>query len=363
MSKTKEPTDFDRYARQVQVPGFGSEGQERLKTASVLIVGAGGLGTPLAQYLVGAGVGRVGIAEFDRVDISNLHRQILYTTDDVGKSKLAVACERLKKVNPAVEVVPIHEVFSRENARRLVEGYSCVADGSDRFEVRYAVNEACVAESIPLVSASVLGWEGQLSCYVHPEGPCYACLFPESPPVENLPNCDSGGAMGPVVGTLACLQATEVLKVLLGRPSLVGTLLSVDGATAEFTRLKFSKNPQCGVCSGGSQNPTIDDLEVSIQGFQTVLIEREEVLVIQLGQVDPDPFAPYNGRTRAEFVSLDTDEQVLDLLKKQTRTVPIFVVCEAGSRSLKLALRLSDLGIRAKSVAGGFRALRALGPN
>lgn len=238
-----------RYSRHLVMPEVTLAGQQRLKEARVLCVGAGGLGSPLALYLAAAGVGTIGLVESDRVDLTNLQRQVLYATTDVGRPKLAAARERLTALNPDIEVVSHALRLSGENAMDLVRGYDVVADCTDNFPTRYLVNDACVLAGRPDVYASIYRFEGQLCVFDARRGPCYRCLFPEPPPPGLVPSCADGGVLGVLPGVVGSLQALEVLKLLLGvGEPLVGRLALFDALGLSLRELKFAKDPACAVC-------------------------------------------------------------------------------------------------------------------
>jgi sulfur-carrier protein adenylyltransferase/sulfurtransferase len=239
-----------RYSRHLLVPEVGAEGQKRLLDSKVLLIGAGGLGSPAALYLAAAGVGTIGIVDFDIVDISNLQRQVLHTTERVGQKKVESARLTIGALNPDVEVVAHEEMLTAENVERLIAGYDVVLDGTDTFETRYVLNDAAVAAGIPVVHASVFRFEGQLTVFDTPAGPCYRCLYPTPPPPELAPGCSVAGVLGIVPGIMGLLQANEVLKILLGiGETLAGRLLLFDALDASFTELKLRKDPDCPVCS------------------------------------------------------------------------------------------------------------------
>ncbi|HEY1251567.1 MAG TPA: molybdopterin-synthase adenylyltransferase MoeB [Thermoanaerobaculia bacterium] len=250
--------EIRRYARHLIMPEVGVEGQKRLKSARVLAVGAGGLGSPLALYLAAAGVGTIGLVDFDVVDDSNLQRQILYGTADVGRPKLAAASARLRDLNPNVEVVALEERLTSENALSIVRGFDVVADGTDNFPTRYLVNDACVLTGKPNVYASIFRFEGQASVFWAEKGPCYRCLYAEPPPPGLVPSCAEGGVLGILPGLLGTIQATETIKLLLGAGDpLIGRLLLVDALSMRFRELKLRKNPDCVVCG---PSPTVTRL-------------------------------------------------------------------------------------------------------
>jgi len=239
-----------RYSRHLLIPEVGADGQARLLESKVLIVGAGGLGSPAALYLAAAGVGTLGIVDFDVVEASNLQRQVLHATDRIGTKKVRSAAATIAALNPDVRVVGHEEVLGPDNVDRLIAGYDVVVDGTDTFETRYTLNDAAVAAGIPVVHASVFRFEGQLTVFRPHEGPCYRCLFPAPPPPELAPGCSVSGVLGVVPGVMGLLQATEVLKLLLGiGDPLVGRLLLYDALEGSFTELRFRRDPTCPVCS------------------------------------------------------------------------------------------------------------------
>lgn len=241
-----------RYARHIVLPELGGVGQAKLLGAKVLIIGAGGLGSPLLLYLAAAGIGKIGIVDDDQVDLSNLHRQIAHPTAHVGLPKTTSAQRTASALNPEINLVAHEERLNLDNAARLLAPYDLVADGSDNFATRDIVHKTCLALSKPLVSAAVQGLEGQLSTYKAHLGaphPCYRCVFPDTPPPDLIPSCAEGGVMGPVVGVMGSLQAVEVIKELLGLgESLSGTLLLYDGMQADLRRIKIARNPACAIC-------------------------------------------------------------------------------------------------------------------
>ena len=236
------PQEYARYNRHLILPEVGVEGQKKLKAASVLVVGAGGLGSPLALYLAAAGVGRLGLVDFDVVDESNLHRQVIHGTSDLGRSKLDSARDRLREVNPHVCVDLFDTRFSSENALDILHGYDLVADGTDNFPTRYLVNDASVLSGIPNVYASIFRFEGQVSVFGAPGGPCYRCVYPEPPPPGLVPSCAEGGVLGVLPGIVGSLQAAEVIKMILGMGDpLVGRLLLVDTLASMFRTLRLRR--------------------------------------------------------------------------------------------------------------------------
>ncbi len=239
-----------RYSRHLLIPEVGSEGQGRLLDSKVLLIGAGGLGSPAALYLAAAGVGTLGIVDFDVVDVSNLQRQILHTTERVGERKVESARRSIQALNPETTVVAHEEMLTTDNVERIIAGYDVILDGTDTFETRYALNDAAVAAGIPVVHASVFRFEGQLTVFRPSDGPCYRCLYPTPPPPELAPGCSVAGVLGVVPGSMGMLQANEVLKLLLGiGEPLVGRLLLFDALETSFTELRLKRDPGCPVCS------------------------------------------------------------------------------------------------------------------
>jgi sulfur-carrier protein adenylyltransferase/sulfurtransferase len=247
-----------RYSRHLIMPEVGMEGQQKLKAARVLCIGAGGLGSPLALYLTAAGVGTLGIVDFDVVDFTNLQRQIIHSTADVGRKKLDSAAEKLKAINPFVNVKKIETRLSSENALELFREFDIIADGTDNFPTRYLVNDACVLTGKPNVYGSIFRFEGQASVFATEEGPCYRCLYPEPPPPGLVPSCAEGGVLGILPGLVGVMQATEVIKLILGAGEpLIGRLLLIDALAMKFRELKLRKNPDCPACG---THPTITKL-------------------------------------------------------------------------------------------------------
>ncbi len=239
-----------RYSRHLLIPEVGSEGQAKLLDSKVLLIGAGGLGSPAALYLAAAGVGTIGIVDFDIVDASNLQRQVIHTTDRVGERKVDSARRTIQALNPDVNVVGHEEMLTAENVDRLIAGYDVILDGTDTFETRYTLNDAAVAAGIPVVHASVFRFEGQLTTFVPYEGPCYRCLYPTPPPPELAPGCSVAGVLGVVPGIMGMLQSLEVIKLLLGiGDTLAGRLLLFDALDTTFTELTLKRDPNCPICS------------------------------------------------------------------------------------------------------------------
>jgi molybdopterin/thiamine biosynthesis adenylyltransferase/rhodanese-related sulfurtransferase len=257
------PEQRDRYGRHLLLPEVGPEGQQKLLDAKVLCLGAGGLGSPVALYLAAAGVGTIGIVDDDVVDVSNLQRQVIHTTDRVGVPKVDSAEETIRALNPGVKVVKYQTRLDASNIMEIIEGYDVIVDGVDNFPTRYLLNDATVRLGIPVVSAAILGFEGQLSVFKPHDGPCYRCLFRQPPPAELAPSCGANGVLGVLPGTMGLLQATEVVKLVIGiGDPLIGRLLIYDALGTEFTELKVRRDPECPICSRDPQDIGDDELGV-----------------------------------------------------------------------------------------------------
>ncbi|MBZ0111048.1 MAG: molybdopterin-synthase adenylyltransferase MoeB [Thermoanaerobaculia bacterium] len=352
-----------RYQRHFNLPEIGIAGQEHLKASSVLLVGAGGLGTPLALYLAAAGVGRIGIVEFDRVEESNLHRQVLYGESDLGRPKLEVAVERLAEVNPHVEVVPHPVRLSAENALDLIESYDVVADGSDNFPTRYLVNDACVILGRPNVFGSILRFEGQLSVFAAGDGPCYRCLFPEPPPPGLVPNCAEGGVLGILPGIIGSLQANEVVKLLLGiGEPMIGRFLTFDALSLRFRELQLRKASECPICSLPPEERQLmeyvdacevpaPDREVSVQQLAEWLDGGPPLQLIDVRE-------PHEWQiSRLEGASLIPLRDLPGRLADIARDRNVVVYCHHGIRSLHAVEYLRSEGLTTTtSLQGGIDA-------
>jgi len=368
--------ELSRYARHLALPEVGVEGQQKLKAARVLCVGAGGLGSPLALYLAAAGVGTLGLVDFDVVDPSNLQRQILHTTGDVGRKKLDSAEEKLAALNPAVHVVKHETMLSSANAMDILKDYDIVADGTDNFPTRYLVNDACVLLGKPNVYGSVFRFEGQASVFATREGPCYRCLYPEPPPPGTVPSCAEGGVLGILPGLIGIIQATEVIKLILGKgDSLIGRLLLVDALSMRFRELKLKKNPECPVCGA---NPTVTALidyrqfcgatpETNPEGSQETTLKNgiPQMTVQELKQrrdTGEDLFVldvrePYEYQIANIGGTLIPQNEVPQRLAEIDRNREIVVQCRSGGRSQRIAEFLAQQGYpNVKNLAGGILA-------
>ncbi len=250
--------EIRRYSRHLIMPEVGMAGQRKLKAASVLLIGAGGLGSPLAMYLAAAGVGRIGLVDYDVVSYSNLQRQVIHGTSDVGRPKLESARDRINDINPLVQVDTFPVPLTSDNALEIFAPYDVIIDGTDNFPTRYLTNDACVLLGKPNVYGSIFRFEGQASVFYAKEGPCYRCLFPEPPPPGLVPSCAEGGVLGVLPGTIGAIQATEAIKLILGiGTSLIGRLLLYDALSMDFDEVRLRKNPNCPICG---ENPTVTEL-------------------------------------------------------------------------------------------------------
>ncbi len=264
---------IERYSRHILLPEVGGAGQQRLLEAKVLIIGAGGLGSPLALYLAAAGVGTIGIVDSDAVELSNLQRQVLHTTADLGQRKCLSAKESMEAINPGVQVRPYDMRLTSANVLEIIADYDIVADGADNFPTRYLVNDACVLTGTPLVHAGILRFEGQATTIVPGRGPCYRCLYPEPPPPGMVPSCQEAGVLGATAGLLGLVQANEVLKLILGiGEPLIGRLLLYDGLEMTFRVIRFGRRADCPICG---ESPTIHAL-IDYEQFCGLVAGRQE---------------------------------------------------------------------------------------
>ena len=356
--------DLMRYARHLVLPGVGLEGQVKLMRSSVLIIGAGGLGSPAALYLAAAGVGRIGLVDFDDVEVTNLQRQILHGTSTVGLSKSQSAANRLHDLNPSVDVHSHDVRLTSENAMEILREYDVILDGSDNFPTRYLVNDACVFLGKPDVYGSVFRFEGQVSIFDAKKGPCYRCLYPEPPPPHVVPDCAEGGVLGVLPGVIGTLQAVEALKLILGIGTpLIGRLMIAETLLMEFREMKLKKNDSCLVCG---KNPTITslidyeafckgkdepvDFEISVKDLQQRLAGGEKLILVDVREPFEFSIANLNGvliplrSLPARTSELDPDSEII-------------VYCHTGNRSARAVEFLRQSGFpKARNLAGGIDA-------
>jgi molybdopterin/thiamine biosynthesis adenylyltransferase/rhodanese-related sulfurtransferase len=361
--------ELQRYVRQVAVPEFGIAGQEKLRAARVLLIGAGGLGSPAALYLAAAGVGTLGIVDDDEVELSNLHRQILHGTAAVGRPKVESAAETLQRVNPHVRVEAIRDRFRAGRAVELARGWDVVVDGSDNFSTRYASNDACVALGIPNVYGSVWRFEGQVSVFApHLGGPCYRCVNPRAPEPGMVPSCAEAGVLGVMPGLVGTLQALEAIKLITGiGDTLVGRLLHIDGATMKFREFTLRRDPDCARCAEGRRDLPVEEEgvfcevgvamttdEITVQelaarreaGEEHVLLDVREPWELAVAKLEPCLPIPMG----------EIPERVGEI----SRDVPVFVMCHGGVRSGRVVEFLRGEGFgNVTNVRGGIGAWSA----
>jgi len=378
--------EISRYSRHLILPEVGMEGQQKLKAARVLCVGTGGLGAPLALYLAAAGVGTMGLIDFDVVDASNLQRQIIHSTETVGMLKVDSAEKMLNGLNPYMKVVKHNTMLTSANALEIFKDYDVIADGTDNFQTRYLVNDACVLTGKPNAYASIFRFEGQASVFATKEGPCYRCLYPEPPPPGLVPSCAEGGVLGILPGLVGIIQATEVIKLILGiGEPLVGRLLLVDALGMNFRTLKLRKNPDCPVCG---THPTVTELidydqfcgvekpksvgplevardkavgdaavvdgipQISVEELKRKLDAKEDVFVLDVREPHEYPIANLG----APLIPLgELEKRVGELAAQKDREVVVH--CRSGARSQKAALILKNAGFKnVENLAGGVLA-------
>ena len=361
--------ELQRYARQMVMPELGAAGQEKLRAARVLLIGAGGLGSPAAMYLAAAGVGTLGIVDADEVELSNLHRQLLHNGTEIGRAKADSAHRRLGEVNPHVEVVPLRERFTAANALELARGWDVVVDGSDNFPTRYASNDACVALGIPNVYGSVWRFEGQLSVFApHLGGPCYRCLNPRAPEPGAVPTCAEAGVLGVMPGIVGTLQALEAIKLItgIGQP-LAGRLLHIDGTAMKFREFSLRRDPECARCAEGRRHLPVEaegefceacgmmaDDEIAVTdlaarraaGESHVLLDVREPWELATARLDPCLHIPMG--------------ELAKRTEEIPRDRPVYVMCHGGVRSGRVVEFLRGQGFgNVTNVRGGIAAWSA----
>ena len=348
--------EVQRYSRHLIMPEVGMDGQRKLKAARVLCIGAGGLGSPATMYLAAAGVGQLGIVDFDVVDYSNLQRQILHGTPDVGRPKLQSAKDRLHAINPGVHVETYETALSSQNALRLFESYDVIVDGTDNFPTRYLVNDACVLLGKPNAYGSIFRFEGQASVFAMQDGPCYRCMFPEPPPPGLVPSCAEGGVLGVLPGIIGTIQATEAIKILIGiGEPLVGRFLIFDALRMRFRELKLRRDPDCPVCG---DRPTVRELidyeqfcgvtavpqtgapleETSVEGLKTRLDSEDDLLLLDVREPQEYQICAIPGSTLIPLGELPG--RLAELEGRRN----IVVHCKSGVRSAKAVKLLREAG-------------------
>ncbi len=362
-----------RYSRHLIMPEVGVEGQEKLKAAKVLMIGTGGLGSPAALYLASAGVGTLGLVDFDVVDFSNLQRQIIHSNDSVGKPKVDSAKERLNGINPNVKIVTYNERLTKENALKILKDYDMVLDGTDNFQTRYLVNDACVFTGKPFVYGSIFRFDGQATVFYPGKGPCYRCLFAEPPPPGMIPSCSEGGVLGILPGVIGVIQATEVVKLIIGKGEpLIGRLMLYDALKMTFREVKFRKNPKCPVCG---ENPTIKELidydafcgltrgeekkngaamsipEITVKELKAKMDHKDKFVIVDVREPNEYQICKIPGSKLIPLGSLPERVSELDTADE------IVVNCHFGGRSAKAVELLQKIGFKkVKNLVGGIDA-------
>lgn len=360
-----------RYSRHLIMPEVGMEGQLKLKASSVLCIGAGGLGSPVAMYLAAAGVGRIGIVDFDIVDYSNLQRQIIHGTPDVGRSKLDSASDRLNAINPEIHVETYNEALSSSNALRLLGGYDVIVDGTDNFPTRYLVNDACVLLGKPNVYGSIFRFEGQASVFATKGGPCYRCLYPEPPPPGLVPSCAEGGVLGILPGVVGTIQATEAVKLIIGvGEPLINRFMIYDALRMKFRELKLRKDPECPVCGDTPSVTELIDYElfcgmtvepvattsssdsdeaISVEQLKLELDGDDELFLLDVREPEEFQICRIPGSTLIPLGELPGR-----LVELEGRSEMV-VHCKSGVRSAKAVKLLREAGFKkAKNLSGGI---------
>ncbi len=364
--------EIHRYSRHLLIPDVGLEGQKKLKAASVLIVGTGGLGSPVALYLAAAGVGRIGLVDYDVVDFSNLQRQVIHGESRLGDLKVESARERMLDLNPEIQVDVYNEVINSENAFRIAEPYDIIVDGTDNFPTRYLINDLCVLTGKTNVYGSIFRFDGQASVFAAEDGPCYRCLFPEPPPPGLVPSCAEGGVLGVLPGTIGSIQATETLKIILGiGEPLVGRLLLYDALDLSFQTVKLHKNPECKVCG---EHPEItglidyeafcgvpahdhdegsagDEWDITASQLSSRLKENPGLRLIDVREPHEREISNLEG---SELIPLG---QFAARLNELDSAEELVLFCKAGTRSTRALEILASAGFKkVKNLKGGINA-------
>jgi len=364
-----------RYTRHILLPEIGVEGQKKLLAAKVLVVGAGGLGCPISLYLAAAGVGTIGLVDFDTIDASNLQRQILFTTEDVGKSKVEVAAKRLKALNPDVTVNTYAVALRSDNIMDILKNYDMIIDGTDNFPTRYLTNDAAALQGKPNIYGSIFRFDGQLTVFKTPEGPCYRCLYPEPPPPGEVPSCAEGGVMGAMVGTIGAMQATEAIKLItgVGTPA-IGKLVIYNSLDMQFRNLKLRKDPNCPLCG---EHPTVKELidyemfcgmkvedtqtketavkkdEIDALGLKVKMDEKQDFVLVDVREQNEYDMARIPGSILVPLSQLPNRFHELDKYKGKE----IVIHCKMGGRSAKAITFLKQQGFdNLVNMAGGITA-------
>ncbi len=355
-----------RYARHLTIPDVGIEGQKRLKAAKVLCIGAGGLGSPIAMYLAAAGIGEIGIVDFDAVDFSNLQRQLLHDTADVGKKKILSATARLSEINPEVTVKTFDTRLDASNAREIAAPYDLIIDGTDNFETRYLSNDLAVLTGKPNVYGSIFRFEGQVSVFDPSRGgPCYRCLFPNPPEPGEVPSCAEGGVLGVLPGIVGCLQANEAIKLILGiGEPLIGRLVHFDALAFRFREIKLRKDPECVICGESPTLTELKNIEFTCEMSDRPALIEIDVHALKARMEKPDSFVLLDVREHAEIEVAKLPGSIViplgelpERLSELDATAETIIHCKAGGRSAKALAILNAAGFEnASHVQGGINA-------
>jgi len=357
--------EIRRYSRHLIMPEVGVSGQKKLKASSVLIVGAGGLGSPLAMYLAASGIGHLGLVDYDVVDLSNLQRQVLHGTSDIGRPKVESALDLLREINPHVHFETYNEPLGSENAPGILEGYDLVVDGTDNFPTRYLLNDACIFTGKPFVFGGIFRFYGQVSVFCDPHGPCYRCLFPAPPPADSVPSCAEGGVLGFLPGTIGTIQSSEAVKLILGiGEPLVGRLLTYNALEVDFKLFNIKKDPECPVCG---ENPSIKEL-IDYEEFCGYPAHDRRVEDASSNIAGVVPLTPKQLKQRiaegGRFCLLDVREpheleisqirevesiniprhEILERMNELDTSRNVVVMCRFGLQSLKVVRTLKEHG-------------------
>ncbi|BAC91353.1 molybdopterin-synthase adenylyltransferase MoeB [Gloeobacter violaceus] len=369
--------ELERYSRHLILPEVGLEGQKKLKAASVLCVGTGGLGAPLTMYLAAAGIGRIGLVDFDVVDASNLQRQIIHGTSWIGKPKIDSATDRLQEINPHLQIDRWPVRLSSENALDICRDYDLIIDGTDNFPTRYLVNDACVLLGKPNVYGSIFRFEGQSTVFHYEDGPCYRCLYPEPPPPGLVPSCAEGGVLGILPGVIGVIQATEAVKIILGiGTTLKGRLMLYDALNMKFRELKLRRNPECPVCG---DHPTVTSLidyeefcgipqaraeeekakatmkEITATALKQMLDAGKDVVVVDVRNPDEFAAARIPGTTLVPLPEIEQGPGI-EKVRSLINGSELVLHCRSGMRSAKALQILQSVGIEGTNLKGGIHA-------
>ena len=365
--------ELSRYARHLVLPEVGIKGQEKIKQGKVLVVGAGGLGSPALMYLAAAGVGTIGIADFDKVEENNLQRQIIHSTKDIGALKTESAKNAINNLNPNISVKVYNEKLNSKNALEIIKKYDVVIDGSDNFPTRYLVNDACVLSKKPLVYGSIFRFEGHTSVFGYDNGPCYRCLFPNPPPRDAVPNCEEAGVLGVLPGIIGTIQATEALKIILGiGETLSGRFLVYDALSLTFRELKLGKNKNCPICG---ENPRIRELmdyeqfcnmkeeeekslegdEISVRQLKNMIDDHEDFVLIDVREEYEWDISRIDGAKLIPMSQIMNDD--IGILENIEKGKKIVLHCHTGARSAAVLQILKNKGFKnLKNLVGGIDA-------